>query len=152
MTGNNARETQDPVSIAQYVLDVTDAAYTARDFDAFARCFDLPHIVGTFNGDRLLRTRDELARVFDAMCTHFDANHVIAMHRRVIEAQFIDDTTVQATFVSKHITKCHMIGEETVAHGILRLIEGNWKVSESRYASPDQSIANALHSFCRDTP
>ena len=132
------------VSISDFLLDVTGAAYMARDFDAFSVWFHLPQIVGTFEGDRNLETRDDLRMIFDAMCAQFDAMGVLELHRETLEAQFLDPDTVQSTYRAQQVMRGHVYGPETIAHGLLGRRDGQWRILESRYATSDAAIARAL--------
>ncbi len=134
----------DPVVVADMMLRVTEAAYFSGDFETFATWFHLPQTVGTFDGDRRLETEADLRAVFDAMLAHFKAVGVIALRRKVLAARFIAPTVVEATFAAQYILRGHVLSEETVGHGHLRYVEGQWKIAESHYASPDPEITRAL--------
>ena len=75
----------DPVAIAQYLLDATEATYVARDFEAFALHLRIPHTIGTFEGDYEVTSSDMLRANFDAMSAVYDAKGMIALKRRVSE-------------------------------------------------------------------
>ncbi|MEM6938774.1 MAG: hypothetical protein AAF509_01450 [Pseudomonadota bacterium] len=125
-------------------MDVTEKAYLDRDFENFALWFHLPQTVGTFEGDKCIETQEQLRSVFRSMCTHFESLGVVALRRRVIEAKFLDPDVVQATFVSQHLMRGHVLGDETVAHGLLKYVQGRWQIAESRYASENQDFRKAL--------
>lgn len=134
----------DPFALSQYLLDVTADAYRNRCFKAFSKWFHTPMTLGTFEGDRILKSEQDHQAVFDAMCAYFDRKQVIEMHRDTVAARFLDQDTVQYTFVSQYVLPGHVLGAKTVAYGVLRRIDGQWGVSESRYASQEDAIMRAL--------
>lgn len=136
----------DATAISDYLLEKTGDAYFVRDFDAFAKWFHLPQVVGTFAGDRTVHTRAELKTMFDAVCEIFEAQDVVALHRTTLAAKFLDPDTVQSTFLSRQVLANNLFGEELVAHGLLKRIDGQWKVAEGRYATQDRAITQALMS------
>lgn len=146
MSKSTLPENDDPVAILDHLLDRTEAAYLAQDFDAFATCFAIPHVVGTFEGDVTVDSLDALRIIFTAMCNELTAMGVIALHRRPLEARLVDADTVQATFSSQHVMRGHQLSEELVAHCILRreAQDGAWVITEARYAVRDGRIVRAL--------
>lgn len=131
--------------VADLAHEVTRQSYLARDFEAFARRFHLPHTVGTFEGTRTIRTREDLREMFDSVVATLEANNVVDLHRLTISARFIDADTVQTTFSSRHMLRGDRLGEQLIGHGLLRRIDGVWRVSDHEYAAEgDAYLARAL--------
>lgn len=139
------------MEVSDFVLDATGAAYMARDFEAWAKWFHLPQTAGTFNGDRVIETRDELKDIFDAMCQHFDAMGVVELRRKTLEARFLDEDTLQATFSSRRVLRGHVFSDEMIAHGFLNRINGEWRITEYRYATDDSDFMRAIHAGKKPT-
>ena len=138
-------EDGDAFAISNYLLDVTEAAYLADDFDSFAHCFHVPNTVGSFEGDYVVETRAALEANFNAMRATFEAKGVVALRRKTVSAKHLDPNTVQATFTSQLVIRGHVLGDEAAAMSLIRKIDGRWQVVESRYAQQDPDITRSLH-------
>jgi hypothetical protein len=124
-------EFDDPLKVSDHVLEVTRDAYWNRDFPAFAERFFLPQTVGKFEGERCLETENDLRSLYDASCAYFESNGILDLKRRTTSALFQSKTCVQATFVSQHVLRGHVLSKETVVHGTLCRIGGLWRITES---------------------
>ena len=144
MTMRNDPELETAEAIADYLLETTGAAYMARDFDKFLLCFNLPQPVGTFSGDRVIETADEVREVFDAICAQFDARGVLDLRRKTLHARFLDPDTVETTFISQMVMRGYQLSDETTGHSLLGRVDGRWKILDGRYATTDTAIARAL--------
>ncbi|MEJ6391197.1 hypothetical protein V8J83_16900 [Gymnodinialimonas sp. 2307UL20-7] len=59
---------------------------------------------------------------------------------------------MQATFVSQHVLRGHVLGKETFAHGTLRRVDGLWRIEESHYATDSVELTLTLTGSARRTP
>ncbi|MEM6713325.1 MAG: hypothetical protein AAF590_13750, partial [Pseudomonadota bacterium] len=50
--------------ISELVLEITGEALMMADADRFAERFIVPQIVGTFEGDRMMQSREDLIETF----------------------------------------------------------------------------------------
>lgn len=132
------------IEICDRMLEVTRAAYLAQDFEAFAQHFQLPHDIGTFEHESQIKDRTELRATFNRMCAQMTALGVIDLYRKTINAQFRDAHTIQATFLSRHVLKGAVFGDEVISHGIMRHVGDRWLITESRYATMSSTISHAL--------
>ncbi|MEO0486456.1 MAG: hypothetical protein AAF092_11150 [Pseudomonadota bacterium] len=131
-------------AVANHVLEETRVAYLTGDYARFKACCHLPQLIGSFDGDRVISEDAELRAIFDRMTAFFGTEEVVDLHRTLIVAEFRGPDAVEATFVSKYLFKSGQLGEETYAHGVLRRIDGTWKIAESRYASTYQAVTDVL--------
>ena len=135
---------EDAVGVSDHVLELTRSAYMNRDVDAFCARFQLPQIIGTFDGDRTVGSTDELSAIFWAMRRHYDSLGVIDLNRRTIAAHFLDDGRVEQTFSTQLVLPGFAQSDEIVVHGYLALEDGLWKVAGSRYATDMTPVTRAL--------
>ena len=140
----NQTENARALEIADHLLELTRQAYHARDFEVFRKYFIVPQVVGTFDGDRVIRTLSELREVYEAMLDMMAQRGVIDIKRRTIEARFLGPDRIQSTFISEYILPGYAISDEVVAHGTLRCVDGQWMVEESRYATAMDGVSKAL--------
>ena len=134
----------DPTEISDYVLELTRRGYVERDFDLFSSRFVLPHPIGTFQGERLLETRDDIRAVFDAMCAEHDALGAIDLKRKTISARFLGDGRVQHTIETRLVLHGYSLSDEVIAHGTLRLMDHRWMIETSSYATTLDGITRAF--------
>lgn len=132
------------IAIHEDLLERTRAAYMKDDFDAFHACFVLPHTIETFEGERRVETMAQHREIFMAMRAMMQDMGVIDMHRRAIEAAFIAPDRIDTTFVSKYILPGYKVSEEVVGNSILELIDGAWKIRDSRYATQMNIVSRTL--------
>ncbi|SMX46163.1 hypothetical protein [Maliponia aquimaris] len=120
--------------VATQLLEITGEALLSGAFDRFAECFRLPQVVATMDGARVLRTRDDLRRVFDEVRGLY-AELGVARLDRWVEAALFDgpDRIRQA-----HVT--HLLSKEgallrppfTDLAEIVRE-DGRWQVVGNQY-------------------
>ncbi|MEM8592888.1 MAG: hypothetical protein AAGF13_10215 [Pseudomonadota bacterium] len=141
---NGGGNTLSAVELTDEMLEATRLAYMSRDFALFAPNFRLPQLVGTFDGDTVVRDEAELRAMFERMCAVHEEMGVIDLYRKTLSAEFKDARTVHATFSSRHILKGHVLGEEVVASGLMQRDGNRWQITESRFATRLPAITSAL--------
>lgn len=137
-------EFDDPLAVSDFLLEVTRKAYFDNDFGSFSKRFALPQVIGTFEGDRTIKNADDLEAVFQSMRQYFARVGVIDLNRRTLSARFLDADTVQYTAISQHILPGYALSEDILIHGILRRIDGLWRISDNRYATTIEPVMRAL--------
>lgn len=134
----------DPTDISDYVLELTRRGYVERDFELFCSRFLLPHPIGTFQGERLLETRDDIKAIYDAMCVEHDTLGAIDLQRKTISARFLGDDRVLHTFETRLVLRGYSLSDEVVAHGTLHRVDDRWMIAASSYATTIDGITRAF--------
>ena len=129
--------------VSEYLLDRTGRALLDRDVDAFLECFIVPHEIETFEGRRLIKTREDLRRVTLAVLSHYDSIGLTDLVRHCVEASFQDEKTVLATHETRLVSGSYLLREPFPALSVLRLTEDGWKIASCSYAIKDHKDHNA---------
>lgn len=131
--------------IADELLYKTGKALIAGDFDGFLPCFGFPHIIETGDARRILRTPDDLRRVFDNVVRYYTDQGVVDLARTVVEARFLDADTIGSTHVARllqsqstALRNPYPVYTIIRRHGYL-----DWKVMAGVYAILDSAAHNA---------
>lgn len=120
--------------VATGLLEITGEALLSGAFDRFADCFRLPQALATLDGARVLRTRDDLRRVFDEVRGLY-ARLGVARLDRWVEAALFDgaDRIRQA-----HVT--HLLSREGALlrppfTDLAEIVRegGRWRVAGNQY-------------------
>ncbi len=130
--------------ICQFALQVTRQAYADRDAQTFVDRFVVPHSIGTFEGERRVESAADIEAMFHGMCIYFRDNGIVDLRRRVIAADFRRDDLIEATFVSQHVSRGDLVGQEVVVHTFLKRIDGRWRFGDSRYATELGAVSRTL--------
>lgn len=134
----------DPYEISDYLLERTREAYLQGDFNLFASYFFLPLVVGTFEGEREIRTGKELNELFDSMGTVIRNLGMIDMKRKTIEARFLDADTINATFITELVLAGYKVSDEVVGNVVLIRVNDEWKVRQGRYATNLDAVSRTI--------
>ncbi|MCC1494351.1 hypothetical protein [Cognatishimia sp. F0-27] len=148
------RHDRDPVfrtakQVVDFLLEEIRLAYMNRDFPRYRKRLSLPHRLGTFDGDVDLKTEEDIRRLFDDMRAYLDERGVIDLARHTVSAQFITSDLIEATFVSRHVTRDYRLSEEVIGHGTLRHENGIWRIPECRYATQEAAFNRTLRRLVR---
>ncbi len=137
--GKTARE------IAEDLLDRSGRGLTEGDFDLFERCFALPNEMETFEGRRVIETREEMRAVFDDVRAYYDRIGRTRVDRFIVDAEFRNSTCIVSTHQS------HVYAGEDLAQqpfdvlSVIELQDGVWRIRHSEYAITDsKDHSNAL--------
>lgn len=128
---NSARE------IAEYLLNRSGRALMSGDFPLFASCFALPQTMETFEGRRLISTRDDLLSVFEGVRAHLAREGVTEMARHCVAAAFIDAETISATHETRLIRGDQLIQRPYPVLSVVRRQNDLWQVGNTIYAIAD---------------
>lgn len=131
-------------AVSDFLLEETRRAFELRDVELFCYRFLLPQLMGTFDGQRRITTREELEGIYQRTAAYFDTYGVLDMRRRTVEAQFETPTRVRATYHSQHLTKGPSLSDAVVGTSTLHLIDGIWLVGSSEYATKSVVLSQVL--------
>ena len=131
-------------AIAEFLLEETGVAIRTKNFDAFAPHFRLPITAGSFDGDHLAETMEDLRRIFDGVVGCQKSRSVTDMVREVIASSFIDEDTIGSTHMTYLLSGTQMVIAPYACHSILRRVDGEWSVAESRYAVDTHTKLSAV--------
>lgn len=122
--------------VSEYLLGVTGQAMLANDAETFADRFIVPQVIGTFDGDRVMETRDDVIQTFRGVVRNLRQIGADRLVRYTVAAMFDGDDTdcVIATFESHAMRGQESRRNPVMCHGKLRRVNGLWMVAESRYA------------------
>ena len=131
--------------IADELLYKTGRALLSGAFDAFHACFGLPHVIETENSRRVLKTPDDLCRVFDEVRRYYESEGVVDLVRTVVDARFLDADTIGSTHVARLLQEngTALRNPYPVYSIIRRHGHLDWKVMSSVYAILDCTKHNA---------
>lgn len=142
--GATARE------VSEYLLRLTARALMTRDFDSFSGAFALPQLIRTSTSEVVLTRREDLRKMFDALCDHFEANNVTYLGRRCVAADFRTPDRVEATHVSSVLAGDREVSPPYPVFSVLERIEGNWQIISSEYAIDDETPHGKVMLTCKD--
>ncbi|MEM9971467.1 MAG: hypothetical protein AAF762_10265 [Pseudomonadota bacterium] len=118
--------------IADELLYLTGKALATECFEFFRPHFDLPQIIETLSGDRLIASERDLRMLFDDVCAEYRKKGVVNVVRSIVSSQFIDADTIGSTHVSHTIDRNgEAIGTPYPTYSILRRKSDGWKIVRS---------------------
>lgn len=124
--------------IAEDLLYITGQALFGRATQAVEACFDIPQMLETQSGKRLIESAEDIRKVFEDVRAYFSRNGITDIVRTVVSAEFLAPTMIGATHVSQL-----MLPDGTPfrapypTYSILRLNCGKWRIASSIYAIID---------------
>ncbi|MEM9425249.1 MAG: hypothetical protein AAGA06_00970 [Pseudomonadota bacterium] len=129
--------------IANDMLTRTGDAMASGDFDAFIKHFTTPLIIETFESKRILQTRRDIERVFDAMRAFRSVHAVKAIVRENVAADYIDADTIAATHVARVLQSGDvLLGRPYPVYSLLKLSKNGWQIQFCQYAVDEPSQLN----------
>lgn len=139
--------TGDPKSargIYQQLLDDIGAAVLANDFEAYRSHILFPHTLETATLKTVINTAEELRFFFGGMCTHLESRTIRDFNRFCTAADYIDETTINGKHDTRLLSEKMQIVERYTSLSTLKLVEGQWRVADSKYASPERFMPHDL--------
>ncbi len=133
-------ETEGPFEIARTLLSVTERSYWDRDFETFASCFGMPHVIGSLEGDTTVETRAELRAIFDTMGAHYNALGALAMRREANEAVLVDENNLRVMFVSQQVLPGQVLTNKIYFYSEVERVDGDWKITLTRAVTSDETL------------
>ena len=131
--------------IAEEILYRTGRAMKDGDFDAFFECFEIPQIMETLDGAKLVTTRDGMRDTFFHVYRYYQDNGVVDLVRTVVNARFLDEETIGSTHVSRLLkANGEPFRNPYPVYSVVKRIGGQWKVVSNSSAildAPDHNRA-----------
>ncbi len=131
--------------IAEDLLYKTGKALLDGSIDDVGRYFEVPQIMETLAGKRLVETEDDIRQVLARMLDYFAAHGITDVVRAVISSEFLSPDLIGSTHVSQLM---RIDGTPFRApyptYSVIRKSQGRWRISSSIYAivdSPDHIAA-----------
>lgn len=128
---------EDPIKIAQNILDITGTALLKGDFQTFMKCFSLPQRLETFEGLRVMTTEAEMEATFNELYRHLQNNGIVDSVRLCKEAEFRDADTIALMHETRLLSKMKQIHSSYPAMSEMKRVDGVWKLSSGTYAIAD---------------
>ncbi|MEY1556497.1 hypothetical protein AB3Y40_12770 [Yoonia sp. R2331] len=139
--------------VSEHLLHITAQALMARDFEAFADCFNLPQQMTTANSRIIVRNRDDLEQTFHSLCDHFESKGVTRLYRECVAALFQGPDRVEATHVSYVLKDGEDVVPPYPVFSVLERINGRWVITSSDYDLDDHDgQAQAMHAVETSDP
>lgn len=139
------REASRARGIAEELLTHTGRAMETGDFELFETCFMLPHEIQTFQGSNILTTRSDLARVFRQVRGYYAKLGVTRLARACVDAEFLDEFTLQSTHVSHLLNGTTLVRESYPTLSVISHVGDRWRCAKSIYAvNQDRDHEQAL--------
>jgi hypothetical protein len=137
--------------ISELLLEVTAKAMLGNDFDAFARCFHLPHVIETPDRKTVLKSTAALRAVFDTVVADY-ANRGVTRLIRVCEvSEFRGPFRIEATHITHMMAGNLRVADPFPCFSVLEFIEDRWQCTSSQYAVDRRTtVGRALDARARD--
>ena len=132
--------------VSEMLLERTAQAMLSGDFEGFAHCFALPHLIDTPDKKMTLNTRDALYDLFRQMVQGYKSRNVTALIRYCEVAEFRAPDRVEATHISHVMSNHQRVIDPFHTFSVIQFIDNRWQLTSSQYAVDAQShISAALH-------
>ena len=126
-------------------LETTGRALLARDFEAFAACFDLPHTIETPDRKTVLKTLAALRSVFDRVCEDYQYRRVTDLMRFIEVAEFRGPNRIEVMYVTHMMSGSHRVVDPFPCYSVVERIGDSWLISASQYAVDESTtVGRAL--------
>jgi hypothetical protein len=142
-------ETQNENVVAEDIADDllyrTGLAVNYGQYDDIEDCFFLPQSLETLEGARIVRTPDDVRRVFDSVRAYFAEIGVVDVVRTIVEAKFISAREIESIHVSSLMTRDKTVSRPPypVFNLIRRCDKGVWRITHSSYAITNSRDLNS---------
>ena len=113
------------------------------NFDQLAACFALPQEIDTFEGRRLVTTREELKETFESVRRHYQSLGATSVVRHIVQAEFEDPDTLVATHETRVLNNDQLVQTPFPVLSVAKRMEDGWKITMSQYAIVDSPAHNA---------
>lgn len=120
--------------ISEHLLEVTGKALLSNDFDAFAPCFHLPHVIETPDKKTILKTRAALQEVFARVAQDYAERNITNLVRICEVAEFRGPFRIEATHVTHMMSGNLRVLDPFPNYSVLEYIDARWQISSSQYA------------------
>ena len=130
--------------MAQSSLDRTGEALMTRDFDLFARFYDVPYTIATESGIAYRATRDELRAGFEDAADHYRDSGVTRMDR---EVEFLvgEQNSLRFSYLTRLMAGDRLIRAAYPNIATMKKRDGVWKtVATEHIVSDSDAFTGAL--------
>ena len=141
------------IEITQGLLDTLDAAFIAKDFEAYAPALHVPHHIRTKKEVFDIRSIEELKVGFERYCDYADELGATSCKRTCTKGRFCTVDRIEATHsVSYFAPDGTLVVPTAHTTSILMRIEGEWRICGSDNTTRiSTGIADALRNAAQDT-
>ena len=140
-----ARDEKEALAISQDLLDRSGAALMSGDPTDFVPCFFLPHILNTFDKERIIKTEAQLLETFRLVSANYREDGITDLVRTAVSAEFISEDEIHSTHITRWLRGTQPVAEPFPIYALIRRHEGRWAVARSEYAIPEElRIARTL--------
>lgn len=132
--------------ISERLLKITGDALLNNDFDTFAGCFGLPHLIETPDSKRVMENLQDMRVVFDGVVDDYRRRQITNLVRICEVAEFRSETRIEATHITHMMSGNQRVVDPFPAFSILELIDGRWQATSSQYAVDNKTaVGRVLH-------
>lgn len=131
MLGADGHTAQD---ISEMLLEKTGAALLGNDFDAFAPCFHVPHVIETPDQKTVIKTKAALQAMFARVVRDYSNRNVTDLIRICEVAEFRGPFRVEATHITHMMSGNLRVQDPFPAFSVIEYIEERWQITSSQYA------------------
>ncbi len=132
--------------VAEELLQRTGEALDSGDFELFCSAFAFPNIIETFDGRRVIETKETLRDVFERTREELEHASVTDVIRHCVEVKFLDEDTIYSTHETRLMQENVLIQDPFPVFSVIRRTPEGWKGVYSSYALPDVSSFNPIFS------
>lgn len=116
------------------LLEKTAKAMLSGDFDTFALCFALPHVIETPDKKTILKSRAALREVFDSVVEDYANRRITDLIRICEVAEYRGPFRIEATHITHMMSGHFRVQDPFPSFSVLEYIEDRWQISSSQYA------------------
>ncbi|MFK7754535.1 MAG: hypothetical protein AB8B51_18550 [Sedimentitalea sp.] len=126
---------QEPAKhVSERLLKITGDALMSNDVKSFASVFSLPHSITTFEAVTVLRTLDDVKKMYYNVQRHYHSIGVTDLVRYCVAAAYKSADQIEATHVAHLMQGAHRLAEPATVFSTLERIDGEWMITSSQYA------------------
>ena len=124
--------------IAEDLLYRTGKALRGGRFEDVGELFEVPQVMETLAGKRLIETEEDVRQVFASVRDYWAANGITDVARTVISSEFLADDLIGSTHVSQMMrADGSPFRSPYPSYFVLRRSDGRWRISSSIHAIVD---------------
>lgn len=96
----------------------------------------------TFDGRRVITTREELEAVFNDVRAYYRTIGMTRVDRHIVDAEFRNPTCIVSTHQSRVYADEELIQQPFAVLSVIELKDGAWRIRHSEYGIMDSSAHN----------
>lgn len=138
--------------VSEMLLERTATSLLSNDFDLFARCFYVPHVIETPDRKTILKTTGALREVFGHVVQDYADRNVTKLLRICEMAEFRGPLKIVAMHVTHMFSGNLRVMDPFPTYGVLEFIDNRWQATSSQYAVDSKTtVGRALTRTMTDT-